>query len=321
MAFRSPSFLVLLACAVASASNYQLNDALSAAIASVNISATYVDYFGSAPAFYPPACSIDWPTVTSGSDLESVIKNKALRLGYSEGGNTPFVIEGSKISGFDVEYASLIVASLNEHYSSDVSIEWIPLPITSGFFSGLSAGLNNGDVDAIMSGITNNADRALVVQFTCNYFPSTIGGLTTDQDLTTYASLNQSSVTIGYQTGTISAILVQQLTQATTVAASSTLEGLALVENGTVDYFIMAQPQALYLAQSRGGSLLASPFVFPNSESFMSVGTVLPTEEPISSPSSSTPSTSAPAATPTKTPGQQASSATRASSWLSLLLN
>jgi hypothetical protein len=37
MAFRSPFFLVLLACAVASASNYQLNDALSAAIASVNI--------------------------------------------------------------------------------------------------------------------------------------------------------------------------------------------------------------------------------------------------------------------------------------------
>jgi hypothetical protein len=89
MAFRSHFFLVLLACAVASASNYQLNDALSAAIASVNISATYVDYFGSAPAFYPPACSIDWPIVTSGSD---------------------------------VEYASLIVASLNEHVSLKIDI-------------------------------------------------------------------------------------------------------------------------------------------------------------------------------------------------------
>lgn len=187
-----------------------------------------------------------------------------------------------------------------------MEIEWVPLPIPDGFFSGLSAGLNAGTVDAIMSGITANEERAAVVEFTCEYFPSAIGGLTT-ADFTTYASLNSAGVKVGYQTGTISAQLVLKLTEATAVAGSSTLEGFAMVENGTVDYFIMSQPQAIYLAlNAENGNIVASPFLFPDTEFFMAMATPIPT---VSEGPSSTPSTGT---TPTKAPNAPlASSASR----------
>ena len=130
-------------------------------------------------------------------------KEKVLRVGTNpEFKPFEYVGEGNKVEGFDIDLMNAIGEELG------YKIEWKTMT-----FDGLIPALKNGDIDAIIAGMSVTEERAAAVDFSDNYYMSQFAyvKMKDNVDITDLNSINGKR--LGAQLGTIQEQEARKLTE------------------------------------------------------------------------------------------------------------
>lgn len=189
--------------------------------------------------------------VTSGSKAAEMIQAKGeLRVGICP--NYPPLIfkDGQEIKGLEADMA----AAVGEHFS--VPVVYVEKP-----FDQLIPGLNAGEFDVIMSGISVTDKRKELVQFAAPYM--TVGqiALIRKQDKARFdppeKALYENGMRIGYEKGTTGmTFTVNTLLLAELVDFDSAEEGLAALRGGEIAIFVHDSPTAWRIAADPASDLM-----------------------------------------------------------------
>ncbi|MFW9914501.1 MAG: transporter substrate-binding domain-containing protein [Candidatus Thorarchaeota archaeon] len=109
--------------------------------------------------------------------------------------------------GFDVDIMHTLAAGMSSAYGEDIAVEFV-----SSEWDPIIPNLQAKQFDVIMSAMTITAAREAEVDFTRWYYQSAMGVLVAaanPKGITTLADLNDTSIKIGFQTGTTTYIWAQ----------------------------------------------------------------------------------------------------------------
>ena len=176
-------------------------------------------------------------------------KTPVLRIGVAPD-YPPFVLkQGGVIVGIEADFAARLGENLRRR------VEWAELP-----WPALIPALQQGRIDAIMSGMSVTPERERAVLFTEPYLRVGQMAIIRAKDVARLgrpSALSRGRWKIGYEAGTTGARYVQDnLPLAIGMPFPSVENGLRALRAGEIDIFIHDAPTAWRIAEDREGVLL-----------------------------------------------------------------
>jgi polar amino acid transport system substrate-binding protein len=252
--------------------NAQLKDALDVALTAIIDSGDFDTIF--ADWFTGSAVLVDdtdantataYPSDPKGT-LADVIEAGEIVFG-AELAYPPFeYIEGGVTKGFSIDLAKAICALLSTEYDATI----VPRFVNSDW-DPIIPNLLAGEFDAIFSSMTKRPERALKIDFTRGYYTSSQGILQgaayTGPTIDDVSDLNDTSITIGLLSGTISDLYAKDhLTDyATRVSAYPTFDlVVAAIQADDVDVILGDAPVLKFYEGQITGTELVATFLEEN---------------------------------------------------------
>ena len=195
------------------------------------------------PGLFPPfnAVAATDPKQVQPGTLNSVLKNRTLRVGVSL--FTPWVLKkkNGDLVGFEIDVANQLAKDLG-----------VQLELKEFDWEAIVPALLNKNIDIIVAGMVITPQRALKVNFSQPYADSGIGlatNIALTKDFTSLADLNQSGVKIGVVAGTVAEDVARRVfPNATIQIFQKSEQAVQSVIQGKVHGYVEHDPLPTFLA-------------------------------------------------------------------------